>query len=134
MVYIYLLLVELFYVVLAQDVSPNSNFTLVGVVFGIMSAIVVTFWVIKFFVALFKGFENAKWRQDDHLFEVGFKSGIKPSIVFNVTMLVIAVVVLLGSLFIPGNGLFWPTIGLAVIGGLLIHKRLKRNYGTGVKE
>ena len=134
MVYIYLLLVELFYVVLAQDVSPHSNFTLVGVVFGIMSAIVVIFWVIKFFVALYKGFENAKWRQDDHLFEIGFKIGIKPSIVFDVTMLVTAVVVLLGSLFIPGNGLFWPTIGLAAIGGLLIHKRLKRNYGTGVKE
>ena len=48
-------------------------------------------------------------------FEVGFKSGIKPSIVFDVTMLVTAVVVLLGSLFIPGNGLFWPTIGLAAI-------------------
>ena len=110
MVYIYLLLVELFYVVLAQDVSPHSNFTLVGVAFGIMSAIVVIFWVIKFFVALYKGFENAKWRQDDHLFEIGFKGGIKPSIVFDVTMLVTAVVVLLRSLFIPGNGLFCPTI------------------------
>ena len=127
LVYIYLILVEIFYLILAQDISPQSNFSLIGVVFGIMSAIVVTFWVVKFFVALFKGFKNAKWRQDDHLFEVGFKSGIKPSIVFDVTMLVIAVVLLLGSLFIPGNGLFWPTIVLAAIGGLLIHKRFKRN-------
>lgn len=127
LVYIYLILVEIFYLILAQDISPQSNFSLIGVVFGIMSVIVVTFWVVKFFVALFKGFKNAKWRQDDHLFEVGFKSGIKPSIVFDVTMLVIAVVLLLGSLFIPGNGLFWPTISLAAIGGLLIHKRFKRN-------
>ncbi|WP_270276270.1 hypothetical protein [Weissella confusa] len=127
LVYIYLILVEIFYLILAQDISPQSNFSLIGVVFGIMSAIVVTFWVVKFFVALFKGFKNAKWRQDDHLFEVGFKSGIKPSIVFDVTMLVIAVVLLLGSLFIPGNGLFWPTLVLAAIGGLLIHKRFKRN-------
>ncbi|COI39178.1 MAG: hypothetical protein ACRC9Z_05670 [Weissella confusa] len=127
LVYIYLILVEIFYLILAQDISPQSNFSLIGVVFGIMSVIVVTFWVVKFFVALFKGFKNAKWRQDDHLFEVGFKSGIKPSIVFDVTMLVIAVVLLLGSLFIPGNGLFWPTLVLAAIGGLLIHKRFKRN-------
>ncbi len=127
LVYIYLILVEIFYLILAQDISPQSNFSLIGVVFGIMSAIVVTFWVVKFFVALFKGFKNAKWRQDDHLFEVGFKSGIKPSIVFDVTMLVIAVVLLVGSLFIPGNGLFWPTLVLAAIGGLLIHKRFKRN-------
>ena len=127
LVYIYLILVEIFYLILAQDISPQSNFSLIGVVFGIMSVIVVTFWVVKFFVALFKGFKNAKWRQDDHLFEVGFKSGIKPSIVFDVTMLVIAVVLLLGSLFIPGNGLFWPTLILAAIGGLLIHKRFKRN-------
>ena len=127
MVYSYLILVEIFYLILAQDVSPQSNFSLIGVVFGIMSAIVVMFWVVKFFIALFKGFKNAKWRQDDHLFEVGFKSGIKPSIVFDVTMLVIAVVLLLGSLFIPGNGLFWPTLVLAAIGGLLIHKRFKRN-------
>lgn len=127
LVYIYLILVEIFYLILAQDISPQSNFSLIGVVFGIMSVIVVTFWVVKFFVALFKGFKNAKWRQDDHLFEVGFKSGIKPSIVFDVTLLVIAVVLLLGSLFIPGNGLFWPTLVLAAIGGLLIHKRFKRN-------
>ena len=127
LVYIYLILVEIFYLILAQDISPQSNFSLIGVVFGIMSVIVVTFWVVKFFVALFKGFKNAKWRQDDHLFEVGFKSGIKPSIVFDVTMLVIAVVLLSGSLFIPGNGLFWPTLVLAAIGGLLIHKRFKRN-------
>lgn len=127
LVYIYLILVEIFYLILAQDISPQSNFSLIGVVFGIMSVIVVTFWVVKFFVALFKGFKNAKWRQDDHLFEVGFKSGIKPSIVFDVTMLVIAVVLLLGSLFIPGNGLFWPTLVLAAIGGLLNHKRFKRN-------
>ncbi|MCT0004852.1 hypothetical protein EFL93_04315 [Weissella confusa] len=60
MVYSYLILVEIFYLILAQDISPQSNFSLIGVVFGIMSAIVVIFWVIKFFVALYKGFENAK--------------------------------------------------------------------------
>lgn len=55
LVYIYLILVEIFYLILAQDVSPQSNFSLIGVVFGIMSAIVVMFWVVKFLSRCLKG-------------------------------------------------------------------------------